>query len=144
MFVYRDKEPPSGNVLIVDIDGVLADASAHQHFLNGETQNWEAFFKALIDIKVFWELNGEILLEKKGKFLKILWFKIFSVLLLDPIVKIFNFLLLIIVYDKFSLANSLCLGISLLLSLILSINQSYNSLCTSNSKVQNECDTPSI
>ena len=50
MFVYRDKEPPSGNVLIVDIDGVLADASAHQHFLNGETQNWEAFFKALIDL----------------------------------------------------------------------------------------------
>ena len=47
MFVYRDKEPPSGNVLIVDIDGVLADASAHQHFLNGETQNWEAFFVSL-------------------------------------------------------------------------------------------------
>ena len=57
MFVYRDKEPPSGNVLIVDIDGVLADASAHQHFLNGETQNWEAFFKALIDSRTSREVQ---------------------------------------------------------------------------------------
>ncbi len=57
MFVYRDKEPPFGNVLIVDIDGVLADASAHQHFLNGETQNWEAFFKALIDSRTSREVQ---------------------------------------------------------------------------------------
>ena len=46
MMIYRDVEPDSGSVLVVDIDGVIADASAHQHFLNGDIQKWEEFFEA--------------------------------------------------------------------------------------------------
>ena len=41
MIIYRNTEPASGFVLVVDIDGVIADASAHQHFLNGADQKWE-------------------------------------------------------------------------------------------------------
>ena len=55
MFIYRDLEPPFGSVFIVDIDGVIADASAHQHFLNGENQKWEEFFEATLDSQVFRE-----------------------------------------------------------------------------------------
>ena len=57
MFIYRGKKTPSGPVLVVDIDGVIADASAHQHFLNGESQNWEAFFRALKDSRVSIEVQ---------------------------------------------------------------------------------------
>jgi hypothetical protein len=55
MIIYRDTEPAFGFVLVVDIDGVIADASAHQHFLNGENQKWEEFFEAAIDSQVFRE-----------------------------------------------------------------------------------------
>ena len=55
MFIYRNAEPPFGSVLIVDIDGVIADASAHQHFLTGESQNWEAFFEAASNSRLFRE-----------------------------------------------------------------------------------------
>ena len=55
MFIYRDAEPPFGSVLIVDIDGVIADASAHQHFLISEIQNWEAFFEAASNTRLFRE-----------------------------------------------------------------------------------------
>ena len=55
MFIYRSLEPPYGSVLIVDIDGVIADATAHQHYLNGEIQNWEKFFEAALDTRVFRE-----------------------------------------------------------------------------------------
>jgi uncharacterized HAD superfamily protein len=55
MFIYRDAEPPFGSVLIVDIDGVIADASAHQHFLTSEIQNWEAFFEAASNTRLFRE-----------------------------------------------------------------------------------------
>ena len=55
MIIYRNTEPASGFVLVVDIDGVIADASAHQHFLNGENQKWEEFFEAAIDSQVFRE-----------------------------------------------------------------------------------------
>ena len=52
MFIYRNLEPPSGSVLIVDIDGVIADATAHQHYLNGEIQYWEKFFEAALNTRV--------------------------------------------------------------------------------------------
>ena len=55
MIIYRNTEPASGFVLVVDIDGVIADASAHQHFLNGADQKWEEFFEAALDSKVFRE-----------------------------------------------------------------------------------------
>ena len=55
MFIYRNLEPPSGSVLIVDIDGVIADATAHQHYLNGEIQYWEKFFEAASNTRVFRE-----------------------------------------------------------------------------------------
>ena len=55
MIIYRNTEPASGFVLVVDIDGVIADASAHQHFLNGENQKWEEFFEATLDSQVFRE-----------------------------------------------------------------------------------------
>ena len=55
MIIYRNTEPASGFVLVVDIDGVIADASAHQHFLNGADQKWEDFFEAALDSKVFRE-----------------------------------------------------------------------------------------
>ena len=55
MFIYRDLEPPSGFVFIVDIDGVIADATAHQHFLNGTSQDWENFFESALNSRVFRE-----------------------------------------------------------------------------------------
>ncbi|MBC8196023.1 MAG: hypothetical protein ISR43_02805 [Acidimicrobiia bacterium] len=35
--------------MIVDVDGVLSDASGRQHFLDGPTKDWWAFFEASID-----------------------------------------------------------------------------------------------
>jgi len=55
MFIYSDQEPSSGSVLIVDIDGVIADATAHQHYLNGTSQDWENFFEAALNSRVFRE-----------------------------------------------------------------------------------------
>ena len=55
MIIYRNTEPAFGFVLVVDIDGVIADASAHQHFLIGADQKWEEFFEAALDSKGFRE-----------------------------------------------------------------------------------------
>ena len=55
MLIYRNIEPASGSVLVVDIDGVIADASAHQHFLNSESQKWEKFFEASLNSRVLRE-----------------------------------------------------------------------------------------
>ena len=55
MLIYRNIEPASGSVLVVDIDGVIADASAHQHFLNSESQKWEEFFEASLNSRVLRE-----------------------------------------------------------------------------------------
>ena len=40
----REGRIPQGEVVIFDIDGVLADASARQHFLKGVRPDWDAFF----------------------------------------------------------------------------------------------------
>ncbi len=37
---------PGTSVAIVDIDGVLSDAAGRQHFLEGATRRWRAFFEA--------------------------------------------------------------------------------------------------
>ena len=55
MLIYRNIEPASGSVLVVDIDGVIADASAHQHFLNSESQKWEEFYEASLHSRVLRE-----------------------------------------------------------------------------------------
>lgn len=41
--------PPPGPVLVVDVDGVLSDASGRQHLLDGVPRQWEAFFEASVD-----------------------------------------------------------------------------------------------
>jgi uncharacterized HAD superfamily protein len=44
-----EHDPPPGSVLVVDVDGVLSDASGRQHLLDGESRQWEAFFEASVD-----------------------------------------------------------------------------------------------
>ena len=34
--------------MVVDVDGVLSDASGRQHLLAGETRAWDRFFEALV------------------------------------------------------------------------------------------------
>ena len=41
--------PPPGPVLVVDVDGVLSDASGRQHLLDGAQRQWAAFFEASVD-----------------------------------------------------------------------------------------------
>ena len=47
--IYKDTLPPSGPVVLVDIDGVLSDASGRQHYLLGKNKEWWNFFEAAID-----------------------------------------------------------------------------------------------
>ena len=44
-----DGRPPAGPVVIVDVDGVLSDASGRQHLLAGPARDWQAFFEASVD-----------------------------------------------------------------------------------------------
>ncbi|MEX1106441.1 MAG: hypothetical protein WEB78_09595 [Ilumatobacteraceae bacterium] len=47
---WRDDEPrPPGRAVVVDIDGVLSDASGRQHFLNNPEgrRDWRGFFGAV-------------------------------------------------------------------------------------------------
>ena len=41
--------PEPGSTLIVDIDGVISDASARQHFLDAAERDWWGFFNASVD-----------------------------------------------------------------------------------------------
>lgn len=41
---FRDGAPAAGPLVILDLDGVISDASHRQHFLRGERQNWRGFF----------------------------------------------------------------------------------------------------
>ena len=45
----HDGKPPTGSVVIVDMDGVISDASGRQHFLDGSNKDWWAFFEASVD-----------------------------------------------------------------------------------------------
>lgn len=40
----RPDPDPTAKTLVVDIDGVLADARHRQHYLNGRWQDWDSFF----------------------------------------------------------------------------------------------------
>lgn len=42
----RPDPEPAAPTLVVDIDGVLADARHRQHYLNGRWQDWDSFFLA--------------------------------------------------------------------------------------------------
>ena len=46
---WRESEPEPGAAVIVDLDGVLADASGRQQFVQGPKKNWDAFFDACGD-----------------------------------------------------------------------------------------------
>lgn len=47
-WIWRDPAAtrPAGPAVVVDMDGVLSDASQRQHLLEGPIQHWEAFFAA--------------------------------------------------------------------------------------------------
>lgn len=47
--IYKDAPPAPGPVVLVDIDGVLSDASGRQHYLLGGNKEWGNFFEAAID-----------------------------------------------------------------------------------------------
>ncbi len=44
--MWRDGPVDAGPCVVFDMDGVLADASGRQHFLDGPFQYWEKFFAA--------------------------------------------------------------------------------------------------
>lgn len=48
---WHDKPGPPGKCVLVDIDGVLSDASSRQHFLNNPQgrRDWSGFFGAVGD-----------------------------------------------------------------------------------------------
>ena len=42
---FRDGEVPAGGPLVIlDLDGVISNATHRQHFLRGERKNWRGFF----------------------------------------------------------------------------------------------------
>lgn len=43
---WRAEQLPPGPAVVVDIDGVLADASGRQHLVTGYGRDWDAFFEA--------------------------------------------------------------------------------------------------
>ena len=42
--LLRDGPLAPGPIVVCDIDGVLSDASARQHFLQRRPKDWDAFF----------------------------------------------------------------------------------------------------
>ena len=88
MFIYRGEKPPCGSILIVDIDGVLADASAHQHFLKAENQDWASFFAASADIPIV--VEGLELVEKLSSFMSVVLLTARPFSLADTTVKWLN------------------------------------------------------
>jgi hypothetical protein len=46
---WRDEAVEAGPAVVFDMDGVLSDASARQHFLEYPRRDWEAFFAACGD-----------------------------------------------------------------------------------------------
>lgn len=48
-WTWRDHEIDGGRCVVVDIDGVLSDATSRQHFIDGHRSDWTAFFEACGD-----------------------------------------------------------------------------------------------
>src|SRR5919109_585275 len=47
LFFYRPKWRPRRQVVLVDMDGTLADSRHREHFVQGKRKNWKAFFNAM-------------------------------------------------------------------------------------------------
>ena len=41
--------PIGGPTVVLDLDGVVSDASHRQHYLDGESKDWMGFFEACVD-----------------------------------------------------------------------------------------------
>ena len=54
---YSSTVPNGSDVVIVDIDGVLADASKRQHYLEQRPKKWQLFFAASADDEVIEEVK---------------------------------------------------------------------------------------
>jgi hypothetical protein len=48
-WIWRADAVAAGPAVIVDMDGVLSDASTRQHLLEGPNRRWDAFFEACGD-----------------------------------------------------------------------------------------------
>ncbi len=59
---WRDAPVAPGPAVVVDIDGVLADAAGRQHLLQGPTPDWRAFFDAGADDPAIEEVNALLVL----------------------------------------------------------------------------------
>ena len=46
---WREGTCPHGATVVVDVDGVLSDATGRQHYLDGERKDWPGFFAACGD-----------------------------------------------------------------------------------------------
>lgn len=63
---WRAGPVPPGPVVVVDIDGVLADASGRQHLLAWPRRDWDAFFDACGDDPVIDEVATMLALLDPG------------------------------------------------------------------------------
>jgi hypothetical protein len=54
---WRDEPVAASRAVVVDIDGVIADAQGRQYLLEGERADWEAFFAACDEDPVFDEVR---------------------------------------------------------------------------------------
>ena len=57
-WTWRDGELTPGRAVVVDIDGVLSDASSRQHYLETPRQDWRAFFDACGEDPVIQEVHA--------------------------------------------------------------------------------------
>jgi phosphoglycolate phosphatase-like HAD superfamily hydrolase len=46
---WRQGPVPPGPAVVFDLDGVLSDAASRQHYLEGPSRDWDAFFEACGD-----------------------------------------------------------------------------------------------
>ncbi len=56
-WTWRDGVLEGGRVAVVDIDGVLSDASRRQHYLEAPRRDWHSFFEACGDDPVIEEIR---------------------------------------------------------------------------------------
>jgi hypothetical protein len=57
-WTWRDGPVDAGPAVVVDIDGVLSDASTRQHYIEAPRANWRAFFDARGEDPVIEEVHG--------------------------------------------------------------------------------------
>jgi hypothetical protein len=56
-WTWHSEPVAPGAAVVVDIDGVLSDATARQHYLEAPRRNWDAFFQACGDDPVIEEVK---------------------------------------------------------------------------------------